>query len=72
MVHLTCPKRGETMSNNKPIDMMGFIDFTIFPDGKIKVNRSWSSPKNKEQQASKTKKISEFKGVEKSGGGIEL
>jgi hypothetical protein len=69
MVHLACPKCGEMMSNNKPIDMMGFIDFTILPDGKIKVNRSWSTPKNKEQISHK--KITTFKGTSRSGG-IEL
>ena len=57
------------MSNNKPIEMMGFIDFTIAPDGKIKINRSWNAPKNSTQKVQK--KVVEFKGAEKSGG-IEL
>ena len=70
MVHLTCQKCGEVMSNNKPIDMMGFIDFTIFPDGKIKINRSWSSAKNKSE--TKQKKVVEFTGTKKSGEEIEL
>lgn len=69
MVFLHCPKCGEIMNSNEPIHMMGFLDFTITPDGKLKLNRMWSSPKKESQDrmVRRKKKVSKFKGVEKEG-----
>lgn len=65
MVQFQCPKCNEIMSNNKPIEMMGFIDFVITADGKIKINRTWTNPKNKDDKA--VKKITKMEPIVKSG-----
>ena len=47
---------------------MGFIDFTILPDGKIRINRTWNSPN---KYSKKKKEKSKFEGTKK-GRGIVL
>jgi len=69
MVFLHCPKCGEVMNSNEPVNLMGFLDFTIMPDGKIKMNGVWSSPKKESQNrmVSRKKKVSKFEGVKEEG-----
>lgn len=57
-----------TESNKaQAVNMLGFIDFTIMPNGQLKVNRVWSKPKQESSHAIWKKKKTKFEGVEKKG-----